>query len=380
MFGGYDFGLSESDETRATRLHRESTIVDVIWWGPAAYRAFTPELDAELRAAYDEGRSIAELMDLAQRLPGQWAVEGRFPQYRSLWDDSGVTAGQYEVQVGDARLLLEGVSHLNYLVDHLPWLRKALRADDIVAAKRDGGHAFYVQCQPTPPISRDLSLIDLAYQAGLRVLQLSYNTQDAIAVGCTERSTGGVSQLGAKLIRRLNDLGILVDTSHCNEQTVLDACRLSERPVIVSHATAASCYPHDRGISDDAARAIAATGGIIGVVTVPYFLGSGDTTMDTMLDHIEHFTKTVGWQHVSISTDWPMAGPKWLLDKRKALSLANGFRPEHGNRPTQNLIGFDDYRDFPNITRGLVARGYTDDQITAILGGNFLRVFREVCG
>ncbi len=376
-FGAYDYGLSPDGEARATRLHADSTIVDLIWWGPVAYRSVTPELDARLREASDH--DLGALMEYALRLPGRLAVSGEFPEYRALWDASGVTASQFEFQVGDARLLLEGVSHLDLLVDHLPWLRKALRSTDFAAAKRDGGHAFYVQCQPTPPISRDLSLVDLAYDAGLRVLQLAYNVQDAVACGCTEESGGGVSRLGARLLARLNERGVIVDTAHCNQRTILDACRISARPVIVSHTAASARYPHDRGISDEAATAIASTGGIIGVVAVPAFLGKGEPSMDTMLDHIDHFVRTVGWEHVAIGTDWPLAGPKWLLAKRRALSAANGMRPEHGIVHTQNLIGLDDCRDFPNITRGLVARGYPDEKIRGILGENFIRVFRDVC-
>jgi membrane dipeptidase len=155
---------------------------------------------------------------------------------------------------------------------------------------------------------------------------------------------------------------------------------MSEQPVIVSHTAAAACYPHDRGISDEAAEAIAATGGIIGVVAHPAFLGAGEPSMVTMLDHIDHFTRIAGWRHVAISTDWPLAGPKWLLERRTSMILDNGFRAEHGIVPTQNVIGFDDYRDFPNITRGLVSRGYTDEQVRGILGENFLRVFQAVCG
>jgi membrane dipeptidase len=179
-------------------------------------------------------------------------------------------------------------------------------------------------------------------------------------------SNGGVSEFGAKVIGRLNDLGIVVDTAHCNEQTVLDACKISERTVIASHTAAFARFAHDRGISDRAAEAIAATGGIIGVVAVPFFLGRGTSTIETMLDHIDHFVSLVGWQHVAIATDWPLAPPKWVLEKRTPMLVANGFRKEHGITPAQNLVGFDDYRDFPNITRGLVE--------------NFIRVFGEVCG
>ncbi len=379
-FGAFEYGLSSAEEDRAALLHATSEIVDLIWWGPMTHQSVTARMDAALKAAYAESGDITAVVSYAQRLPGRLAVSGELPEYRSVWDASGVTAGHWDISVGDTRLLLEGVSHVDYLVDHLPWLRKAIRSEDFRQAKREGGHALYLQCQPTPPISRDLGLIDLAYDAGLRVLQLTYNVQDAIGCGCTERSNSGVSALGAKLIERLNDLGVIVDTAHCNEQTVLDACRISQRPVIVSHTASAALYAHDRGISDKAAEAVAATGGIIGVVAVPSFLGPDEGSVNTMLEHIDHFVGVLGSEHVAIATDWPLAAPKWVLEKRMPMLLANGFRAEHGLRPTQNLAGFDDYRDFPNITRGLVARGYTDEQIRGILGGNFLRIFEAVCG
>ncbi len=379
QFGTHDYQLTQDQETRADRLHNQCTIVDAIWWGPATYQSFTPEMNAALRARLEKSGDIWSLIRLSGELAGRLAVSGDFPEYRQLWDASGVTAGHWAVEVGDARLLLEGVAYVDHVVGNLPWLRKAIVSDDFRAAKRDGGHALYLQCQPVTPISRDFGLVDLAYDAGLRMLQLSYNVQDLIACGCTEKTGAGVSQLGWQLIGRLNQLGVIVDTSHCNEQTVLDACRISERPVAVSHTAAATVYAHDRGISDRAAEAVAATGGFVGVAALPAFLGSGKLSVEVMLDHIDHFAKTIGWQHVGIGTDWPTARPKWLLEKTEELILESGFRSEHAIVPTQNLIGFDDYRDFPNITRGLVARGYDDEQIRGILGENFLRVFGEVC-
>jgi membrane dipeptidase len=189
-----------------------------------------------------------------------------------------------------------------------------------------------------------------------------------------------VTELGAKLIGRLDELGVIVDVAHCSEQTIIDACKLSQRPVVVSHTGAAAQYRHDRGISDGAAQAIAATGGVTGVVAVPFFLGAGESSVETMLDHIDHFVRVAGWEHVAIATDWPMCAPKWTLKEFENWAMTNGFRPEHGIVATQNLVGFDDYRDFPNITRGLVSRGYGDEQVRGILGENFLRVFTEVCG
>src|SRR5262249_1526994 len=105
-------------------------------------------------------------------------------------------------------------------------------------------------------------------------------------------------------------------------------------------------------------------------------------SIETMLDHIDYIAKVVGVAHVGIGTDWPMYYPKWAVERVFSPSeLARiGFRPEHDIVPSQNLVGFDDYRDFPNITRGLVSRGYSDDDIKAILGENFLRVFEATSG
>jgi membrane dipeptidase len=133
-------------------------------------------------------------------------------------------------------------------------------------------------------------------------------------------------------------------------------------------------------MTDEQITAIAATGGVVGVVTVPFFLGAGeDVTIERMLDHIDHIAGLVGPEHIAIGSDWPLGEPSYVVERIVSWAHNHGFREEH-NITTANLIGFDDYRDFPNITRGLVKRGYTDEQIKGILGENFLRVFEAVCG
>jgi membrane dipeptidase len=129
-------------------------------------------------------------------------------------------------------------------------------------------------------------------------------------------------------------------------------------------------------------RALAGTGGVIGIVTVPFFLGKGPSvTINAMLDHIEYVAEIAGVDHVAIGTDWPMQLPEWMLDDLlQPLFADTGFRPEDELVATQQLIGFDDYRDFPNITRGLVARGWSDEDVAKVLGGNFVRVMEAVCG
>jgi membrane dipeptidase len=266
-------------------------------------------------------------------------------------------------------------------IDRLPWIRRVTRAREIREAKLQGVLAVYGNCQPTYGLPRELEAIDRAYEKGLRVLMLTYNRMDYVGAGCTERVDAGLSRFGLQVVERCNRLGIIVDTSHCGPQTTLDACRFSAAPVLANHTSASAHFAHARGKSDAELEAIASTGGVVGIVAVPFFLASGTPTIDAMLDHIDYVARRVGWRHVGIGTDWPLQSTEPLLRETVGGLLAEiGFRPEDQIDVTQTLIGFKDYRDFPNITRGLVKRGYSDEQIGGILGENFLRVFAQVCG
>jgi len=380
-FGVYDFGLSAREEARAARLHAESVIVDMLFQGPCGYRSFTADMERQLEAEWEVHGNPAVAVESAKQLPVRLALRGEFPEYKECWDASGITAGERAVELGP-NAIAASFGFATEQFDRFPWLVKALRASDFRRAKATGSHAAFLNTQSMTDIARDLDILTRAHGMGLRMMQLTYNWMNFIGAGCTERTDAGISRFGTKVIERLNSLGIIVDTSHCGRQTTLDACALSTAPVLASHTAAQGVYPHDRGKSDEEIRAIAATGGIVGVVAVPFFLAAGaGVTLHAMLDHIDYLTRLVGGQHVGIGTDRPHQGPKRLRETVfLQFAYAIGMRPEHGVDPIATLIGFDDYRDFPNITRGLVSRGYSDEQIKGILGENFLRVFAQVCG
>src|SRR5262249_44649736 len=180
------------------------------------------------------------------------------------------------------------------------------------------------------------------------------------------------------------EVGVIVDTSHSGRQTTLDACQASSAPVVATHTSAAALYRCDRAKSDEELRALAATGGVIGIVCVPFFLAAPDSpgqTIELVLDHVDYVSQLVGVEHVGIGTDWPIALPHALQRRMFVPFLAEiGFREEHGVDVVAALDGFRDYRDLVNITRGLVSRGYSDGEIAGILGENFLRVFEQVVG
>lgn len=382
-FGDYPLGLTDEQEARARRLHDESIIIDMLYWGPASHRAYTPEMEQELRAKYEVHRSASLNIIDALHQPGRWALAGKMPQLRDIWAASGITAASVQTQVGDPMLLLESAGYLNAMAAGLDWVRRVNTAEDIVEAKAQRQLALFGQCQPITPVSRDLRLLDYARDLGLRILMLTYNNQDAVGAGGTEIHDAGLSAFGQRVVQHCNDNKIIVDTAHCGPQTTLDACKYSREPVIATHTSARGVFAHDRGKSDDVLRALASTGGVIGIVTVPFFMAPArQADLHTWADHVEYVAELVGVDHVGIGTDWPMPGPMFSLELVADFAQNNGFRgAEHQIDDTAyTLKGFDDYRDMVNLTRVLVARGWNDADIQAVLGNNALRVFRTVLG
>lgn len=383
QFGTFDFGLDQGQEERAARLHRDSLIVDVLFQGPVGYRAFDEEMNKELRALLEKTHDTMETFSRGLEAPIRRAMAGRLDAVKEHWDASGITCGNRQVEMSDERHVREwSFAFVQKQFDYFPWLIKALTAADIRRAHETGAHAGLVSSQVMLGPWRDLDALAWAHDAGLRMMQLTYNNMTTVGVGCTERTDAGLSAFGVASVKVMNELGIIVDTGHVGRKTTLDACEVSEAPVVASHTAAQGVFDHARGKSDEELRALAATGGVIGIVTVPFFLGTGPTvTINAMLDHIEYVADVAGVDHVAIGTDWPMQLPKWMLDDLlQPIFAETGFRPEDKLVATQQLVGFDDYRDFPNITRGLVARGWSDEDIAKVLGLNFVRVMEAVCG
>jgi membrane dipeptidase len=379
-YGMFEFGLSREQEERAARLHRECLIIDCLFQGPLGYESLSGEIESRYERLWSEAgpaaaRYAAFLLgyQLALEIPEQ------AEEWRAIWLGSGITGGNRQVVLGGD--FVEFMSYNQAIFDRFDWLTKAVQAADFHDAKQRGIAAGYLSTQDTTGIDKDVAIVDVAHCFGVRMIGLTYNSQNYVGSGCTDRVDGGVSSFGVKFIERMNELGIIVDTAHSGPRTTIDAAAISRQPVVASHTTAAALMAHHRAKSDDELKAVAETGGVIGVMAIPFVLAPGEgVTVQAWLDHIDYVTDLVGWQHVAIGTDWPLHRPKAILRRLGELDARIGFGPEDRIDWPTNLIGFDDYRDMPNLTRGLVSRGYTDDQIGGILGLNFLRVFEAVCG
>ena len=381
-FATFDFGLDEAQEQRAASLHSEAVIVDALFQGPVGYRVFDERMNKELRSRFESHRDVLRGLTDGLAAPIREAIAGRLDAVKQHWDESGITCGNRQVELGLEWLRDFTFGHAQLQFDHFDWLVKARTAGDIRRAKAEGKHAGLVNTQVLAGPWRDLDALGYYHEFGMRMCQLTYNFMTRVGAGCTERSDAGLSTFGVASVKAMNELGVMVDTGHVGRQTTLDACEVSSAPVVASHTAAQGVYDHARGKSDDELRAIAQTGGVVGIVTVPFFLGAGsEVDMNTFLDHIEYVAEVAGVDAVCIGTDWPMQLPEWMsIEIMQPLSVEIGFRPQDGVVATQTLVGFDDYRDFPNITRGLVGRGWSDDDIFKVLGENFLRVMEQVCG
>lgn len=381
--GWYDFKLTEQEEERAIRLHEQNINIDLLFQGPLSPSAIPESVSDKIKALCEPYKDEPMLYSsMPSKMITKLSASGDISEYKEEWYKSGITAGNRELHLETSESIITSMAEVQLQFDSADWLIKALTAEDIRAAKRNGQKAGIITAQETDGLGTNLELLDVLHNFGLRILQLTYNNQNQIGAGCAEQSNAGITNFGKRFIERLNKLGIIVDTGHCGKQTTLDACSYSKTPVIASHTGVEAIYPHMRCKSDEEMVAIAGTGGVIGIFAMPWFVHQdpNHTTIDHVLDHIEYVIRLVGVDHVGIGTDWPMSDVLWsLVYFKEHIAPKLGFAKGDGPS-TETVAGLEKYSYFINFTRGLVARGYTDEEIAKIMGGNWLRVFEDICG
>ncbi|HTM11691.1 MAG TPA: membrane dipeptidase [Bryobacteraceae bacterium] len=206
---------------------------------------------------------------------------------------------------------------------------------------------------------RTLADVDCFYGLGQRVSQLTY-TGNRIGGGSSDAHDSGLSQYGAQVVERMNQLGMAIDVSHCGDRTTMDAIVASRRPVLVTHSNCRALVPAARCKTDEAIRAMAAKGGVMGITMVRGFVrAGGPATIENVLDHIDHVVALAGVEHVGVGSDVDLDG-----------------RDVHPVRK-YDLDGIDYAKKIFDLTEGLVRRSYSNRNIELILGGNFQRALAE---
>lgn len=251
--------------------------------------------------------------------------------------------------------------------------RIARSAADIDAAHDAGDLAVVLHFQGCDPIEADVNLLDAYYALGVRVMQPTYNARNRLGDGCLERANSGLSKLGRAAIARMNELRIAIDVAHVGRRTSLEVIEASSAPVIVSHGNACGVYESRRNLTDEQIKAVAASGGVIGVCAFPGFVSAADADLGKLLDHVDYLAALVGAEHVGLGLDFS-------TETEEDYDYF-GYEEDTYPRPPwiwpPGIAGFTDIR---NIADALAWRGYRTEQIDGIASGNFLRVFREVWG
>lgn len=262
-------------------------------------------------------------------------------------------------------------------------LMQATSSDDILRAQKAGKLAVIMGTQGSMMVDRDLYRLEIMARLGLRFFGLAYTGATLFADGCGELRDAGVSFLGRELIDAVNRLPLLLDLSHCGHRTRAEATELARAPVC-THSNAYGLNANDRNTKDPTVKAIIAKGGAIGVCALPKPVKAADATVEDMLDHCDYFVKLVGDGHVGIGLDFIegyKADGKILPDSRRWRT----YRPDIFGTVDEFLTlsyprGLSTILELPNYTQGLFDRGYTEAQVAGLLGGNWLRVFREKIG
>ncbi|MGB9802877.1 dipeptidase [Desulfofundulus sp.] len=225
--------------------------------------------------------------------------------------------------------------------------------DDIAAARDSGKIGVLLAIEGGEALGGRLEVLRMFYRLGVRSLTLTWNGRNELADGVAEEGTrGGLTVFGREVVREMNRLGMLVDVSHLSEAGFWDVLEVSTAPVIASHSNTRHVCNHRRNLSDDQIRALAARGGVIGLCFCPEFVHPSEPSLDKLLDHVDHMVALGGVNCVGIGSDF------------------DGIK---------NVTpGLEDISCLPSLTRALWQRGYRDEEISAILGGNFLRVFQQV--
>lgn len=308
------------------------------------------------------------------------------------WDDvtfaaakeSGCAGIQTSLPTRSLELAVQGLAEWNRRIEtHSDKLVKATRAADFELAKRAGKLAVAFAFQNTTMIEDDVDNLDVLYDLGARCVQLTYNSRNLVGDGCTERTQAGLSDFGVAALTRLNELGIVVDLSHCGVGTTRDGIELCRQPPAFTHTMCEARYPnHPRAKTDEQLEALADKGGVVGIVMLGYFVGPDpDTSIEDYLDHVDHAVKVAGIDHVALSTDFQIRGIEaWATKETWYEPRLRSFKPSYNVRWPPWVPGLDEPQRFRNVAQGLSRRGYGWSDIEKILGRNWLGYFREVFG
>jgi membrane dipeptidase len=279
-----------------------------------------------------------------------------------------VNAGYSPHTLSDTLALL---AHYRAAAQANPLLELVAEIDDVAAIVAADQIAVVFDLEDSGPLDGDLDNLSTLADLGVRTLLPTYNHANQAGSGCLDTDDFGLTPWGRSLVSEMNSVGIVPDGSHCSTRAGLDMCETSSGPVIYSHSCMRALWDHPRNITDDQARACAGIGGVIGITGVGIFLGPNTPTLEAMTRHLEYAVELVGIDHVGISTDFSFDHADFNDELTRNPHLFDDSYTRWG--PIQWMPP----ETFLTIGQHLGQRGWSSNNIEAILGGNFYRVAQQ---
>lgn len=277
------------------------------------------------------------------------------------------------VNLGDAEVPLETMltmaAHFRSAIAARPD-RFVLAATiaDVRQAKTDGRLAVAFDIEGARALGSDLGLIERFYALGVRWLLIAYNRGNLVGAGCHDERDGGLTPFGRAFLDEMDRVGMVICCSHTGYRTSRDVLERATKPAIFSHSNARALCDHPRNIPDDLIALCAHTGGVVGINGLSVFLGGTDRMLERFADHIDHVANIAGPSHVGVSLDYVYDQEELLQQLEASRNVwPAGFGYDTG-------IRFVEPEALPALTDLLLTRGYSDDDVRDIMGGNFMRV------
>ena len=276
---------------------------------------------------------------------------------------------------------------LNFLNANPDRLLLVRSAADIPKAKREKKLAWVLGTQDSSMVGPELDRLADMKKDGIMTVQLTYNNGNLAGDGSLEPRNGGLTKLGKATIERIEAEKLLLDLSHGGARTMAEAAAFAKRPLVISHTGARALTDHPRNTADDTIKAVADKGGVVGVYFMPYLVPSQHPAAADVIAHVEHIANVAGADHVGIGTDnGPLptvldAATKAKLDENQRMRIKMGIAAPGEAIGVYPLV--EDYNSIDRYRRfaaDLQKRGWSEARLEKLMGGNFLRVYREVWG
>ncbi len=362
----YDGGFEPAQVERAERLLAENITISL-----HDHPVLFPNDMGETPAYNRTGRQHTAFAGLA--------ASGLTAVFDNMMDGTACVTGnapwQWDDVVTDLGMRQADLAHQSAVV-----VIKTL--DDIREAHRNGTVGLVFGLEASTPIGNDIEKLDVLHGLGVRQIGIAYSDSNALGSGLNEPLDGGLTNLGRKAVRRMNKLGLAIDVSHSSDLTGIQACAASDRPVFMTHAGARAVWDIPRLKSDDALRAIADTGGVIGMSAAPHTTISHAHPRHNILsvmDHFKYCLDLVGIDYVAFGPD-TLYGDHVGLHTTFAALLhkdTDAAGPEYERVPYVDGLE-NPTENFHNIAAWLVQDGFTDEEIIKVLGGNIVRALEDI--